>query len=504
MDARAPDHDPPPGRARGTIWRALLGGVLIAFCTGGALTAAVILEFRTIIDQLPGGVHVPEVERAEAGEAQTIMILGSDVRYEDRQTGKPPRSDTILLVRLDPDADSVAITSIPRDLLVRVPGVGDRVRINSAYENAGERGAVRAVTHLLSTPGRRFDVNHVITADFGGFRRAVDHVGCVYTDIDRDYFNDDTGPGGFAAIDIDPGYQKLCGRAALEYVRYRHGDNDLVRAARQQDFLRQLRRAPGTQELVARGASPGNLEELARIFGRYFTHDDTLNSTKEVFKFAKTVLYTAGKPVREVPFRVSAAPDGVNLVASPEQLRRTVDAFLGERPPQRGEAGEGGSGSGSGGARKPEPEPAVLEPARTAGENQAIAGAREIGFPLLFPTRQTPAATIQGAEPRTYRIRDTTGRMHDAYRIVVKKALGAGEYYGVQGTTWRDPPILDDAHETVRRGGRRLLVYRDGDRIRLVARRTPRAVYWVANTLTRSLSDAEMLGIAGSLRTLEG
>jgi polyisoprenyl-teichoic acid--peptidoglycan teichoic acid transferase len=79
---------------------------------------------------------------------------------------------------------------------------------------------------------------------------------------------------------------------------------------------------------------------------------------------------------------------------------------------------------------------------------------------------------------------------------------GFGHYYGVQGTTWRDPPILADAHETVVRGGRRLEVYRDGKRTRLVAWHTGRAVYWVANTLTRSLTTEEMLGIAASLRRL--
>ena len=65
-----------------------------------------------------------------------------------------------------------------------------------------------------------------------------------------------------------------------------------------------------------------------------------------------------------------------------------------------------------------------------------------------------------------------------------------GEYYGVQGTTWRYPPILDDPHETIVRDGRKLMVYRDGKRVRLVAWRTRKAVYWVSNTLTQSLSAA--------------
>ena len=63
-----------------------------------------------------------------------------------------------------------------------------------------------------------------------------------------------------------------------------------------------------------------------------------------------------------------------------------------------------------------------------------------------------------------------------------------GEYYGIQGTTWRHPPILDDPHQTIVRAGRKLMVYRDGKRIRLVAWRTRKAVYWVSNTLTQSLT----------------
>ena len=77
-----------------------------------------------------------------------------------------------------------------------------------------------------------------------------------------------------------------------------------------------------------------------------------------------------------------------------------------------------------------------------------------------------------------------------------------GEYYGIQGTTWRYPPILDDPHEDVRIGRRKMMVYRDGKRIRLIAWRTSKAVYWVSNTLTRSLSNKQMTAIAGSLRKL--
>jgi LCP family protein required for cell wall assembly len=504
----------PPRRSRGLIWRGLLAGVLISLCTAGASAAYGLLQVEEVLDILRAegraAIEVPEIDRADAGKAQTLMILGSDMRYGDKKAGLKPRSDTMILVRLDPDKEVIAMMSIPRDLLVDIPGIGNQVKINTAYEQFGERGAVRAAKDLLSVGGEKFPINHVITIDFGGFRRAIDYIGCVYADIDRDYFNDQGGPGGYAVIDIDPGYQKLCGTDALSYVRYRHTDNDLVRAARQQDFLRQVRNAKGTRELMADGISPGNLKKLARVFGRYFDRDKSLDNKKEIFKFAKTVLFTAGNPVREVRFRATDAPDRVNLVASEDMLRQSVNEFMNAKasatPREQSEPTEADVKASRERAKKRKNKPSSikgLEEARAEGENQAILAARKLDFPFYFPTLRTSAAAYQGQEPRTYKIRDERGKKHDAYRLVLAKGV-VGEYYGIQGTTWRYPPILDDPHEKIVRDGRKLMVFRDGKRVRLVAWRTRKAVYWVANTLTQSLTSDQMIGIASSLKRLGG
>jgi hypothetical protein len=75
----------------------------------------------------------------------------------------------------------------------------------------------------------------------------------------------------------------------------------------------------------------------------------------------------------------------------------------------------------------------------------------------------------------------------------------SGQYWGVQGTTWLNPPLLDAKHQTQRIGGRSFDLYTDGGRLRLVAWHTPTAVYWISNTLSLDLTDRQMLGIAGSL-----
>src|SRR5436305_1048712 len=109
-------------------------------------------------------------------------------------------------------------------------------------------------------------INHVIDINFAGFKALVDYLGCVYVQVDRRYYHSNDGLGvgqTYDEINIQPGYQKLCGNDALHYVRYRHTDTDLVRAARQQDFLRQIKNQVGAGGLVARRYA------IEKIFGKY-------------------------------------------------------------------------------------------------------------------------------------------------------------------------------------------------------------------------------------------
>ena len=119
-----------PGRGRDLAGAARRRRHLLA--TAGAVSAAVLLQVDEVLDVLRAqgraAIEIPEIDRAEAGKAQTLMILGSDIRYADREAGLPPRSDTIMLVRLDPDKEVIAMTSIPRDLLVTSPASATRRR----------------------------------------------------------------------------------------------------------------------------------------------------------------------------------------------------------------------------------------------------------------------------------------------------------------------------------------------------------------------------------------
>ena len=497
--------EPPPKVGSGLLKRAAICGLLIVLLAAGSVSAAGFLQADTIINTIEkegrAPINIPEIDRAQAGEAQTMMILGSDQRFGDKKLGIKPRSDTIILVRLDPDKEATAVMSIPRDLKVDIPG-HNRDRINAAYELGGPRLTVRTVKKLFDKPGKPFKINHIINVDFGGFRKVVNYIGGVYVDIDRDYFNDNSNGENFATINVNPGYQKLKGKDALDYVRYRHGDNDLVRAARQQDFLRQLRNAAGTRKLL----DYRRRRQLATIFARYTDTDKGLRRKSDIFSLLKLVLFTGQKPVREVRFRININNDPIYLSASQSKLDQTLNEFLNAQASSKPRATSRATAADRTSARnrkhrnRAEGVPG-LEVARREGEDQAIVGERRAHFPFYFPPLRYQGSRYAGTEPRIYGIRDERGKMHRAYRLVVSKGV-IGEYYGIQGTTWRAPPILDDPSEVRKVNGRKLELHRDGRRLRLVAWRTKRAVYWVSNTLTQSLSTRQMIAIAASLRRL--
>jgi hypothetical protein len=240
-----------------------------------------------------------------------------------------------------------------------------------------------------------------------------------------------------------------------------------------------------------------------RVFGNYFKVDRGARSTKQVLSMIKLALsLVQGSPtVHQVKFRADYAADAAadtRLYASSEQVAASVREFM--NPPARPTAAAPPATRAERRRRartRSESVPGMVD-ARAVGADQAVLAEDELDFPFYFPAIRTELATYADGGPRTYTIRDGKGRRHDAYRLVI--ATGEmGQFYGVQGMTWRNPPILDDPDATTTVARRRFRLYRDGRRIRLVAWETKRAVYWVSNTLTSSLTNRQMLATAESL-----
>jgi LCP family protein required for cell wall assembly len=228
------------GSRMGRIGRVLmwLGIAALVFMVGSA--GGAYLYFHESVAAV--AASTPAVKKAAKqldvplpGQPAVALVIGYDHRLADGK-GAPSRSDTMMLVRADPQTDSISLLSFPRDMRVEVHCPGRTPyfdKIAHAYTTCGPRGSLQTVKNLT-----QLDVNYLITVNFRGFVQLVDRLGGAWIDVDRRYFNDHTGPTGYARIDLKPGYQNLTGREALDFVRYRHTDSDLTRVVRQQQFVK--------------------------------------------------------------------------------------------------------------------------------------------------------------------------------------------------------------------------------------------------------------------------
>ena len=232
---------PPPPRSGRSFAVRILGwaALVLAVVAGGTAGGAYLYLHESVAGVAAKDPSVKEAAKSLKvplpGEPATALVIGYDYRANEAK-GTPSRSDTLMLVRADPDEETISMLSFPRDLRVEVkcPGKGSYVdKINSAYATCGAKGALATVSALTGLP-----INYIITVNFRGFRLLVDKLDGVWMDIDRRYFNDRGGPGGYAKINLQPGYQRLTGLRALDFVRFRHTDSDIYRNARQQLFVR--------------------------------------------------------------------------------------------------------------------------------------------------------------------------------------------------------------------------------------------------------------------------
>ena len=379
----------PPRLGSGMRRRFLAAGVIVAALSAVATATAGLLELRDYASSLShGGKRLnlgTEITAAEAGAPQTFLLIGSDARVADRRKGIRGNSDTMILVRLDPTKRASALLSIPRDLKVTIDlpnGAVKTAKINNAYFEGGPRLTVQTIRRVL-----HIDVNHVVNLNFRAFKEAVNRIGCVYVDIDRRYFNADAL--AYATIDVQPGYQKMCGQNALDYVRFRHDDNDLVRAARQQDFLRQAKDQVGARRIIE------DRKQFVRLFGRYAETD--IRGTDDILQIFKLAAFSIGHPIREVHFRTIVGPSYVT--STPQQIDQTVNEFLngGGTAAPRAAATTGRPHRRS----RASTAPLGLEPAKQFGEQEAGQLAGAVHFPVLYPRLRLAGSTYVDP-PRAY------------------------------------------------------------------------------------------------------
>jgi LCP family protein required for cell wall assembly len=226
-------------------------------------------------------------EGASAGGPENYLLVGVDnasgLASDDpvrRGRDDMSRSDTIMILRIDPSSRQAALLSLPRDLWVPIAGTDSNQRINTAIDRGGPRLLIRTINDYLGIP-----IHHYVQVDFASFQGLVEAVDGVPVYVPHPARDRQTG------LNLPEGCVTLDPEQALAYVRSRHyeeridGDwvtdpsSDLGRIERQQDFIRRaLSRA------IDKGArNPRKLDRLINVGLDGITVDDALTAN-DIFR----------------------------------------------------------------------------------------------------------------------------------------------------------------------------------------------------------------------------
>ncbi len=320
-----------PGRSRWKLAGKILGWlVVVVLIAAGALGGGIWLYLNESVAAIqPRSAAVKEIQEEEVlaeplpGQPATAIIIGYDKRSGPEGVGDVGRSDTVMLLRADPNSETMSLLSFPRDLLVEHPGCKARGpwvgRINEAYTFCGPVGTVKTVKALTG-----LNINYALVVNFDGFKQIVDEVGGVYVDVDRRYFNDNSGTDQYATINLQPGYQRLTGGAALAYARYRHTDSDFHRVARQQAFVKAFKQRVESNFSLLK--LPGVVEAITKNLEVVKGGRRTKIGVGEVLGYAKFIYsLPSGHFFQGQIDQVSGYAE---LTTSPETIADAVRVFL--------------------------------------------------------------------------------------------------------------------------------------------------------------------------------
>ncbi|WP_338449658.1 LytR family transcriptional regulator [Niallia oryzisoli] len=217
---------------------------------GGAYAYSVYQSLTTAVDTMHQPIEREKSEKrpetitltkAEDPDPFSILLLGVDERQGDRG-----RSDTMIVLTVNPEMNSIKMLSIPRDTRTEIVGRGVEDKINHAYAFGREEMSMATVENLLDIP-----IDYFIKVNMEGFKDIVDAVGGIQVTNDLDFSEE--------GHHFSKGQLSLNGEKALAFVRMRKEDPN-------GDFGRQERQRQVIQGIISKGVSLGSLTRFDDIF----------------------------------------------------------------------------------------------------------------------------------------------------------------------------------------------------------------------------------------------
>jgi polyisoprenyl-teichoic acid--peptidoglycan teichoic acid transferase len=264
----------------------------------------------------------------EKQERINILLLGIDRREIEQG---PCRTDTMIVLSVDPETKTAAMLSIPRDLWVLIPDYNENNRINSAhllgdardYPGGGPALAMKTVQYTLGIP-----IHNYVRINFAGFQTIIDELGGITINVEAP-IHDEKFPDenfGYMTVDIPAGVQKMDGLTALQYARVRHGSSDFHRARRQQQVLLAIK-----DKALSLDIPLTNLPGLLRALENTMDTDLNFSQLEYLARLARDLRpeNIRSAVIDESLARSTITPQGWDvLVADRDAIRQLVDELF--------------------------------------------------------------------------------------------------------------------------------------------------------------------------------
>lgn len=331
-------------RTRRAALRTFLTRLLIAVLVTGVLSVGLVVGVNRGIDDRVASIKRVRLAVAPApAQGANFLIIGSDTRafvdnsgdanaFGSAQNEGGQRSDTLMVVHIEPGAQRALVVSFPRDLMVDVPGISGKSRINAAYSIGGPQAVIDTLRDNFG-----IDINHYLEVDFKSFQAVIQAIGKVSIYLPGELRDDSSdGGSGFHSV-YGAGCYALSGGAALAYVRSRHMQiadpegpivdengkhwrlldirSDLDRIQRQQTFVRKLAGVAIQRSL----GNPFTAIELADNVLGYITADQNLSRSdvNELVRAFRTVNVNDANSVEFQTIPVLPDPNNPNVTLVP-------------------------------------------------------------------------------------------------------------------------------------------------------------------------------------------
>lgn len=272
-------------------------------------------------------------------ERVNILLMGGDGRGLEKN--QVARSDSMLVVSIDPVTKKAHLFSVLRDTFVDVEGYGKN-RINTAVTLGGPNLAMKTIGDLLG-----LHIQYYVYTEFEGFKSLVDALGGIDYEVEKDMNYVDNADGNRYDIHLKKGFQHLDGDKALQYVRFRHDAmSDFTRTERQRDFLKAV---------ADKMKSSWNITKMAEIINAVSPYIETNLTIPDMVKLSSLGLkiHMAGSaqvPPMDLIADERAGSASVLAVSDDEKLHQFVQDKLTEDSTQTATAkGNGTTGTGESG-----------------------------------------------------------------------------------------------------------------------------------------------------------